>query len=132
MARKRKQKKTFWKEYIKVSRKDRELLAERNQYKYYSTEFNKLDKKILSNLHYINSLSHALIQLVKPRSKCYLYRLAHIFLIGKIYKWYFKINNRTFKYHGPITIIGKSDKNGYVEYPNTRWNRITKLHKFIR
>jgi len=132
MASNRKMKKTFWKEYIRASKRDNELLKERNNLKYNSEEFLKLDEHILKNLNYINSLAKALITLVKPQSKSYLSKLARIFVLGKIYQWYYRINGHTFKYHGPITIIGKSDKQGNFEYPNTRWNRIIKLNKFIR
>lgn len=126
--------KIFWKEYIRISKRDKELLKERNKYdnNLASDKYQELDQKVWKNLQYLNSLSATLRKLLKPKFKWYNYKLGRTLLIGKIYNRYYKINGHTFKNNGPITIIGKADRDGNVEYPNTRWYRIIKLNKFIR
>ena len=124
----RKMKKTFWNEYIKASKKDKELLRMRNSLTcaYESALWSEFDAKVQKNLQYLNSIAFALRELVKPNYKHYNYKLGRKPIIGKIYRAYYIIHGHTFKHHGPITIIGKTDSEGNVEYPNTRWNRITK------
>ena len=64
--------------------------------------------------------------------KHYDLKLAKHFLVGKIYRFYWRVFGG-FKWgHGPLTIIGKvNHTTGNCEYPNTPYYRLTKAYKFL-
>src|SRR4030043_728696 len=121
-------KKTFWNEYIRASAKDRDLLKQEYSVSSFDPKKKEYEKLTNDNLQYCNALAHALRQIIKPRQKNYHSKLVKLFVIGKFYKWYHRINGHTFKYNGPIIIITKDG----TEYPNTRYYRTVKLNRLIR
>lgn len=126
----RKGKKILWKKYIELSKKDKLMLFCRGAFS--GKELENFEEKIHKNLRFLNSVCRTLSKSMNRKPESFNSKLAKIPVIGKIYRWYHKINGHTFKFNGPITIIGKRDKLGNCEYPNTRYYRIFKLNKFIR
>src|SRR4030042_5402872 len=110
-------KKTFWNEYIRASAKDRDLLKQEYSVSSFEPKKKEYEKLTNDNLQYCNALAHALRQTIKPRQKKYNSKASKIPIIGRIYKWYWRINGNTFKYNGSIIIITKDG----TEYPNTRY-----------
>ena len=65
------------------------------------------------------------------KRKSYNFKLGRKKIIGKVYAWYFRLFNG-FEYgSGPVTIIGKVNKHGKCEYPNTPFYRLTKAWKWV-
>lgn len=124
-------KKTFWNEYIRASNKDHELMKERNSFEWNSDRFLEIDKLVTKNIQYCNSIGRALREVVKPKWKTYRFSISKIRVIGAFYRLIMRIFGSTYKNGGSLTIIGKMDRNGNVEYPNTAFYRLTKSLRWI-
>ncbi len=75
--------------------------------------------------------SKELLKSIKPKKRSYNFRLSRMKIIGRIYQSYYRLTN-TFKNGSVSTIIGKVQKNGNCEYPNTKWYRLTKAWKILK
>ena len=115
----------FWK-YIEKNKFLKQIFDSKSKSQYKEV----YDEIIDSTYKELNDILFEIREKINPKYKHFNYKLSHFPIVGKIYRFYFRVFNG-FKWgRGSVTIIGKVDKKGNCEYPNIPYYRLTKAFKW--